>query len=194
MARIAEPQKIENIKKAVMELLIEHGYGSMSIATVSEKAGVSPGYLYRYYKSKEELVRELVDLEIKNFIDAFEKDIDTSLTAAEAGYKFIYKLFMQANEDPILAKFVAAVVMDVKVPSREKSDKFKMVRELAEKIIRLGVKTGEINPKVTPMEVVIVAFTLPFRYISISLEMDNNKKFTREDAERITEICLNSFK
>ncbi|WP_236860280.1 hypothetical protein [Candidatus Formimonas warabiya] len=37
MARIAEPEKMENIKRATMEALVEHGYGRMSIALSVKK-------------------------------------------------------------------------------------------------------------------------------------------------------------
>lgn len=194
MARIAEPEKIEEIKRATMEALIEHGFDGMSIASISEKAHVSPGYLYRYYSGKEELVRELVDLYLDIFIKGFYADMDSSHTASEAAYKSIYRLLMQANDDSILAKFTSAVVMDIRVPSSNDAENFKNILELAERFIKFGIKTGEINPGVKPIEVVAVPFTIPFRYISISLEADCSKKFTQEEAKRITEICINAMK
>lgn len=194
MARIADPEKMDSIKRAVMECVINYGYAGVSTALICEKAGVSPGYLYRYYKSKEELVKELVDSEMRVIIDGFIADIDSSTTMYEAASKTIKKLFMRANENPIEAKFTAVVVMDLRIPAEEKSDNFKSVLEIAEKCIKLGAKTGETNRYITPVEVLVVAFTLPFRYLSFSLALDINKKFTIEEAERLAKICINAFK
>lgn len=194
MARIAEPEKMENIKKAVMEALIDHGYEGMSIASISDRAGVSPGYLYRYYTSKEELVQELVDSEMGSIVRSFISDIDSSSTIYEAACKTIEKLFTKANQNPLEAKFAASVVMDVKIPGKGKADNFKDILELADKCIKLGAKTGEISSKITATEVLIVSFTIPFRYLLISFEMDKNKKFTIEEVKRIAEICINAFR
>jgi AcrR family transcriptional regulator len=193
MARIAEPEKIENIKKAAMEALIEHGYGSMSIASISEKAGVSLGYLYRFYRTKKELVTELIKSNFDGIVNYFLSSVETSETAYEAGYKTIDNLFMLANSNPLVAKFHAAVLMDSKILMKDLGENFNDIFELAEKIIYLGKKTGEINSNVTAKEVLIVAFTIPFRYVSVSLEQDSNKKFTQEEAKRITEICMKAL-
>ncbi|EGW36992.1 TetR/AcrR family transcriptional regulator [Desulfosporosinus sp. OT] len=193
MARIADPEKLENIKIAVMELLVEHGYGGMSIVSVSEKAGVSPGYLYKHYSSKEELVQELVETEMDSIIENLKFNISTSSSVYEAAYKTVYNLFMYANSHPINAKFTAAVFLDVKVPSMEKVENYKILVELAKQIIDLGIKTKEFSPQTTPIEVVAIAFTIPFNYISICLEVDKEKKFTPEEAKRITKICIRGF-
>lgn len=194
MARIADPKKMDNIKKAVMECIIDYGYSGVSIALICEKAGVSPGYLYRYYNSKEELVQELVDSETSIIINNFISDIDSSDTMYEAAYKTIRKLFTNANEDPMLAKFSASIVMDLRIPAKEKFNKFSGVLNLARKCIELGKKTGEIKSNITTTEVLVVSFTIPFRYLSFSLELESDKKFTEEEAKRIAKICVNALK
>ncbi|CAB1262333.1 Transcriptional regulator BetI [Clostridiaceae bacterium BL-3] len=194
MARIADPKKIDNIKKAVMECIIDYGYSSVSIALICEKAGVSPGYLYRYYNSKEELVQELVDSEMSVIINDFIADIDSSDTMYEAGCRTIRKLFMNANREPMMAKFAASVVMDLRIPTKEKFNRFNGILNLAKKCIELGKRTGEFKSSVTAAEVLVVSFTIPFRYLSFSLELENNKKFTEEEAKRIAKICINALK
>ncbi len=195
MARIAEPEKMDNIKKAVMEGLVEFGYAGMSIASISERAGVSPGYLYRYYEGKEELVKDIVDSEMQVIVKNFVNDIDTSNSIYEAACKTIKRLFLKANEEPILAKFTASVVMDSKIPAKERIEKYRNILEVAERCMMLGKKTGEINNlQITPMEILIVSFTIPFRYLAFSLEIDENKKFTDEEVDKIAKICVNAFK
>jgi len=193
MARITDPEKLENIKTAVMELLVEHGYGGMSIVSISEKAGVSPGYLYKHYSSKEELVQELVETEMGRIIENLKFNICNSSSVYELAYKTVYNFFMYANSHPINAKFTAAVFMDVKVPSNEKAENYKILVDMAKQIIDLGIKTKEINPQATPMEVVAIALTIPFRYLSVFLEVDINKEFTQEEAKRVAGICVKGF-
>lgn len=44
------------IQKEAMRLFIEHGYEHTTVEHIAEAAGVSPATVYRYYKSKEDLV------------------------------------------------------------------------------------------------------------------------------------------
>lgn len=194
MARIADPEKMDNIKKAVMECIIEYGYAGVSTALICEKAEVSPGYLYRYYKSKEELVQEIVDSEMQAISKDFLLDIKSSSTLYEAGYKTIKKLFMKANSNRIAAKFAASVAVDVKVPTKEKSDNFRSLLELAKKCIELGKRTGETNKDITPVEVLVASFTIPFLYLSFAVEFDKDKVFTEEEVKRVAQICINAVK
>lgn len=194
MARSADPEKMENIKRAVMECVIDYGYAGVSTPLICQKAGVSPGYLYRYYKSKEDLIQELVDSEMQVIYKNFVSDIDSSSTIYEAACKTINKLFMKANEEPMTAKFAASVVFDNRIPAKGRADNFRIIMELAERCIKVGAETGEINPSITALEVLAVSFTIPFRYLALTLELDKNKRFTEEEAIRIARICLNAFK
>ena len=51
----------EAILRATLELLAEKGMGGMSMDAVAARAGVSKATIYRRWKSKEELVEELLD-------------------------------------------------------------------------------------------------------------------------------------
>jgi AcrR family transcriptional regulator len=193
MARITEPEKIENIKKAVMEAVIEHGYTGMSIASISEKARVSQGYLYRFYKSKEELVQDIVDAEMGKIVSWAKSDIDSSESVYEAAVKIISRLFMEANREPLVAKFISAIMLDTKIPSRDKTEILNIITDLTERFIKLGKATGEIHLEVTLIELWAVSFTIPFRYLSVYLDFDKDKKFTEAEAERIAKMCVNAL-
>ena len=65
---------------------------------------------------------------------------------------------------------------------------------MAEKCIELGKKTGEANKDITPIEVLIVSFTIPFRYLSFAVELDKNKIFTEDEVKRVAQICINAVK
>lgn len=44
------------IQKEALRLFVEHGYEQTTVEHIAEAAGVSPATVYRYYKSKEDLV------------------------------------------------------------------------------------------------------------------------------------------
>jgi len=50
----------ENIENIALELFAIKGYHATSISQIAEKAGISKGLLYNYYKSKEHLLDSVI--------------------------------------------------------------------------------------------------------------------------------------
>jgi len=51
--------KRDEIMKAALELIAEHGFHGAPMAMIAEKAGVAAGTIYRYFESKDVLITEL---------------------------------------------------------------------------------------------------------------------------------------
>ncbi|HWM85581.1 MAG TPA: TetR/AcrR family transcriptional regulator [Kofleriaceae bacterium] len=58
-ARTDEADKRSAILAAALELFMERGYYGTAVPAVAERAGVGAGTIYRYFKSKEDLVNAL---------------------------------------------------------------------------------------------------------------------------------------
>jgi AcrR family transcriptional regulator len=195
MARITDPTKLERIKKATMDLVVKYDYSGASIGAIAKKAGVSTGYLYRYYNGKNDLIDDLIESNFKKFENIFHGTINKKSTAEDIIYNFVSILFNVAVTNPILAKFLCTLIFDQKfqVEKRRKNDK--RVRELLNDVLKIGIKNGEINPKTTLDEILLVLFTITFSYISMNINEDyNEEKFGEKEVRRITEICLNALK
>lgn len=61
MARPADPHRREAILRAARAVFLENGYARTRMADIAARAGVAPGTLYLYFKSKESLILALVD-------------------------------------------------------------------------------------------------------------------------------------
>ena len=53
-------ERRSEILNVALELFAHDGYHATSISTIARKAGISKGLLYNYFKSKEELLKELI--------------------------------------------------------------------------------------------------------------------------------------
>ena len=53
------PDKREEILRAALELIADHGFHGAPIAAIAEQAGVGAGTIYRYFANKDVLIREL---------------------------------------------------------------------------------------------------------------------------------------
>ena len=54
-----KPDKRDDIVRAALELIAEHGFHGAPMAMISEQAGVGAGTIYRYFENKDVLITEL---------------------------------------------------------------------------------------------------------------------------------------
>jgi len=193
MARITEPMKIEKIKRAVMEIMCESGFGQISIALISEKSGVSSGYLYRFYSGKDELLQDIVESTLDEIIDTIIYDIEVFHTIYDCFFNIIARVFEIANTDPIMGRFLAKTAQEANLPLWTAKKKNRELTDVMDKIIRIGRKTGEITTQITYADIELVMLSLPFRYIELELSKNMRKNFTREEAIKIANMCVKAL-
>lgn len=54
-----KPDKRDEIFRAALELIAEHGFHGAPMALIAERAGVGAGTIYRYFENKDVLINEL---------------------------------------------------------------------------------------------------------------------------------------
>ena len=64
----------QRILKTTIETISEKGYAPATTKEIAEKAGVSEGTIFKYYGSKKDLLREIVDKTIREFRDYSVKE------------------------------------------------------------------------------------------------------------------------
>ncbi|HEX3030004.1 MAG TPA: TetR/AcrR family transcriptional regulator [Clostridia bacterium] len=61
------PKTLVNVKDDILmvtrKLLSEEGYGRLNMRTIASNCGIATGTLYNYYKSKQEIVEEILKIE-----------------------------------------------------------------------------------------------------------------------------------
>lgn len=194
MARITDPMKIDKIKNAVMEIMCEHGYSHTTIALISEKSGVSTGYLYRYYKSKDNLIEDVIESNMEIIRNAFLFSSKSYASVYEYLYDFIDGIFKLTNSDPVLGKFIAKFFEETNIPEWAEERKDKEAGDSINDILSLGRKTGEFNEQCNSQDIELVLSSLPFRYILIEFAKNPNKQFNQEEVLKIAHMCINALK
>lgn len=106
------------IVNSAIEQLIDQGYHNFSLRKVAVRAGISIGKLQHQFPSKEELIREMLDVVISGYLDDFASVIESSASAEEQLYKvlkhvvddlttkettiFFPELWSLANHEPVV--------------------------------------------------------------------------------------------
>lgn len=91
-------EKKLKIMSAALELFAEEGFHATSISQIATKAKISKGLIYNYFKSKEDLLNEIIDNGFGKMINNFDLNKDNFLTDQEFIY-FIKSMFDNMEED-----------------------------------------------------------------------------------------------
>ena len=71
------------IQETALELFAAKGYQSTSISMIARTAGISKGLLYNYYKSKEDLLNEIVNHGLEQIVLMMDPNQDGEITNNE---------------------------------------------------------------------------------------------------------------
>lgn len=67
-----------------VELFADNGYSSTSISQIAEKANISKGLLYNYFKSKEELLHAIISRNSTDMMNMIDPNNDHIISEEEA--------------------------------------------------------------------------------------------------------------
>ncbi|MBQ9276797.1 MAG: helix-turn-helix transcriptional regulator, partial [Clostridia bacterium] len=67
----------ERIIEAAKSLILARGYDAVSVSDITKEAGVSKGAFYIHFKTKEDLIEEMIDIVFLDIKQASnEKDVE----------------------------------------------------------------------------------------------------------------------
>lgn len=193
MARIIDDNKLENIKKATIEMVVANGYGGASISKIAKNAGVAEGYLYRFYAGKNELVNDLLYANVNELADSLENLQENHSSVWDIFKMMIVKLLDIAQTQPNKIKFLYVLMHDYN---------FNMVDNQRERIFKLcseikinGIKSNEFKEDITEEEIYLMGVSFPIQFINLRLKnFFKQAQLTENEVEQILKICINSLK
>jgi AcrR family transcriptional regulator len=193
MARNIDNTKIEGIKQSAIQLIVENGYGGASISKIAKKAKVAEGYLYRFYKSKEELVIDLLNAKIEEIANNIEESILKSESINQV-VDFIIKWFFKMGEDSSSdVKFLYVMMNDYSFTMGDKIRK--RIRELCAELIEKGIKLGELDKKTSEEDLYMFMVIYPIQFINLRMKSIFGKnKWNSSDIDKVINNCTKILK
>jgi len=188
MARKIDINKIEGIKQSAVKLIVENGYGGASISKIAQKAQVAEGYLYRFYKSKEELILDLLNSKIEEIADNLEESLKNSESVEQIINMLVKGIFNMAAKSVDDVKFLYVMMSDY---SFSMTDKIReRIRTLCTGVKEKGVSLGELDEDIYMLLVIY-----PIQFINLRLKsIFGVSKWTAADIEKVINICIKTLK
>jgi len=158
----------EEVLSAALDLFTNRGYFNTSVREIQQAAGVSTGFIYHHFSSKDDLARSLY-LQLLDGLAADIGDIGSRETSLAGRSRALIEYFLRlAEERPAVMAFIIHARHREFLPEEKpicSSAPFAMMLDM----VAEGIEKGEIRP----VETVIAATTLfggCFRLIHLFLD------------------------
>lgn len=153
-SQLDRDRRLNDIISAAKNILFKKGYFKTTMADISQESGLSRRTLYLYYKSKEEILIEIV----KQAFKSLESMVIDAASINDVGYKKLenmknaYLDYYKSN----FSEFYFTIFFDFKINTQiiESSDArecFKILSSIVDTIencIILGIEDGSIKAKI----------------------------------------------
>ena len=134
----------QKIMKAAMDVFSRKGYAKANIREIARTAGISVGGVYLYFRNKEELYRSLINERMLDIGSQTETIAGKTQSASEALSHFLGLHLENALKHK---EFILLHIREhgFTFGVQEKKNFFRKQRELVERLIQRGIRTGEFR-------------------------------------------------
>lgn len=134
-----DEKKIQ-ILKVSQQIFARYGFFKATMDDIAQAMGMKKGSLYYYYKSKEDILRDVVHYESEQFLKALEKEIALVKTPQEKIVRFLQFRLKQFKEVMNLHQIsIQAFLEATSVISRLYRECFENEIELLAEVVQEGI-------------------------------------------------------
>ncbi|HOD93613.1 MAG TPA: TetR/AcrR family transcriptional regulator [Clostridia bacterium] len=171
----------EKILNTAFECLSTRGYAAVTMRNIADEAGVALGQVTYYYKSKENLFLEVINMMIYQYLSEIERKLE-SATGRKQKFAALMAFFKELLKDnPNLFKlFIDFTAQALWVPSfREKVNSlFERLAEIIEKNLTLNTDNDNRKSDYSPRNVAkLILGAFYGTSIQLMLSSDNDVSF-----------------
>jgi len=141
-------QKRKDIALACKDLFIQNGIKKLTISQIAKTAGVAKGSLYDYFKNKEDIVFEIVDILMEEHNITKEKKI-LEATSTKDKLKIFFQFYYDKEDidlRQLYKEFISISLVDTEqLMVEHHTQSFDKYYSWFEDIIKDGIKNNEIK-------------------------------------------------
>lgn len=193
MARNIDETKLERIKEATLQMVVAKGTGGASISEIARKAGVAEGYLYRFYKGKNELVDDLLYSSVDEIANQLETLLSSKPSVQEIFSRLARTIFDMALHEPERIKFLYVLMHDYNFIIQE--NQRTRIASLCKAVKENGQESGDFHPEVTEEDIYLMGVVYPIQLINLRFKnFFHQTQLGEKEIANVVRICLNSLK
>jgi len=159
---VDKEQKKKDIALATKALILSEGISNITISQIAKAAAIGKGTVYEYFKNKDEIVFELVEILMQKHNKQKEARLD-QLTSTREKVKSFFSFFY-VDEDKelreIYKQFTAIALTNTNEDMLHfQTECYVLYEKWMQSIVDTGIKNNELNPEAKELIMGIFAFT-----------------------------------
>lgn len=189
MAKQKTGDKLGDIRRATIAEVVECGSSAASVNTIAKRAGLAVGTVYRYYDSKDHLLRAAylaIKAELHNAMVEAVANVAGSKPRIRALW---FAVLNYAHEHPQSFLFAEVVVNDMILTDQERADVDEMAQQ-TRAFIAEAIADGTVRDLDT--QAIITVLSAPALQLGRKAAM-SGKTLDKAHAEEIFELCWRSI-
>ena len=151
---VDKTQKRKDIALSAKEIILEKGIQNLTISAIAKEAGIGKGTFYEYFKSKEDLLFELVEILMHTHNKRIETELETAQSTAER-IKIFSNFFYDEKSSDLRRLYKMFTGISLLSPQEEmtrfQTECFDYYYTWFERIIEEGIAGKELAPAARQM-------------------------------------------
>jgi len=174
------PEKLkQRLYPAVLELFSDYDFHQVNIREISKRTGVSSGTIYKYFRSKEDLIFSILDDQIVQISVLISYHINGMADIKEIFRKVFWVTMDFYDNNPGVA-ITAFITVPMRTWMQDGSYKKQYDLSILKQHIELARNKGEIDPDISNRQVVDAYYMVCYRYIHNWYYAGMNYKLTEK--------------
>jgi len=163
-ARARSDEKAQAILHAARRCLSERGYAAATIAEIAAEAGVSRGLLHYYFRSKEELLAQVVRAGTDGYVELLESMFARSQSADDLARELVVVTRTIVQSDPTFVSLSMecwTLAHESPLVAHEVEDLYRQLRDAVSQGLEEAEGRGIIQPLIAlqPLAALLLAIT-----------------------------------
>lgn len=188
MTRIVKDpiERRREIMNKAIELFLDKGYDKTSVNSIVEELKIAKGTFYHYFKSKEEILYEIIDESVEEYSERIKKDLNV-LSGAGNKMQFILKKLLMPSD--LSDQLIVSIEDDENAMMHQILEKkfYKKFHPILVEIIKEGTKEG-IFDITYPVEITEILLMGVRSFMHIHIPRFNDLNYAREKLSSIEEL------
>lgn len=163
--RLKIPEKLkQRLYPAVLELFSDYDFHRVNIREISKRTGVSSGTIYKYFRSKENLIFTILDEQIAQISVLISYHINGMADIKEIFRKVFWVTMDFYDHNPGVA-VTAFITVPMRTWMQDGSYKKQYDLSILKQHLDLARNKGEIDPDISNRQVLDAYYMVCYRYI-----------------------------
>jgi AcrR family transcriptional regulator len=165
--KISDCSARERIVDEALKLFLANGFAGTSVIQITEAAGVAKGTLYWYFKSKDQILEEILDRFPREFLEPLFKKVEQCqgdfLTRFKLFYKTVTESAFEMKELLLVSATMLAELMGSNTNAEKKARHMQMrFHRFIKEFLEQGKRDGAISEEIdcdTQAHIIVANFS-----------------------------------